>query len=67
MVLGGGVSIVVVFLGQTITDEIIEQRPARSTHGFQHFWTQTSLEACDLLRIYVHKLRRITGKVVECM
>ena len=63
--LGCTIVVVIVLLGQTVTDVSIEGSPASCTHGFQHLWAQTPLETGDLLGLRVHKLGGVASEIVE--
>jgi len=52
---------VVVLLGKSITDKLIESCTLSATHGFQQLGAKTPLEAGNLLCLSVHKLRSIPG------
>jgi len=63
--LGCTVVIVIVLLGQTVTDVGIESSSGPCTHCLQHLRAQAPLKASNLLSNSVHKLCSVTSKVVE--
>jgi hypothetical protein len=65
--LGCGTGIVVLFLLQTITDEVIESGAVVGAHMLHHLWIESSLETSNPFCIGVNHIRSITAQVVEGM
>jgi len=63
--LGCAIVVVIVLLGQTVTDVGIESSPGPCTHGLQHLWAEGSLETSNLLGLCVHKLGSIMSEIVK--
>ena len=59
--------VVVVFLGQGITNKLIVRGTPRISHGLHQFGTQTPFEALYLFLLSIHKTWSISGQVVECV
>ena len=57
--------VVLVLLGQGITDELIVCGTPRVGHGLHWLGTKASLEALYFLLFYVDKLWGILGKIVK--
>ena len=65
MLIPSTIVVVIVFLGQTVTDVGIESSAGSCTHGLQHLWAQASLETSDLLGLRVHKLGGVESEIVK--
>ena len=64
--LSGRMHVIVVFLGQSITNKLVVSGTPRIGHGLHQFGTQASLETLYLL-LSIHKTWSISGQVVECV
>jgi hypothetical protein len=65
--LGCGTGVVVLFLLQTITDEVIESGTGVGIHMLHHLWIESSLETGNSFSISVNHIGGITAQVVEGM
>ena len=59
--------VIVVFLGQSITNKLVVSGALGIGHGLHQFGAQTPLEALYLLLLGIHETWSIPGQVVECV
>jgi hypothetical protein len=67
MSLGCSINIVVLFLLQAVTNEVIETSSRVGTHVLHHLGIQTALETRDLLGVSIHHVGGIATQIVEGM
>jgi len=65
--LGRSVHSVIILLGKSITDKLIESCTLGAAYSLQHLGAKTPLEASNLFRLSAHKLRSIPRQMIESM
>jgi len=65
--LGRSVHSVVILLGKSITDKLIESCTLSAAHSLQQLGAKTPLEASNLLRLSAYKLRSIPRQMIKSM